>query len=56
MATVKFTNLVNINLVKFMKSNETNYKFIEIEDNYVTTTTKTGAFIRLYFNSGTTFS
>lgn len=55
MATVKFTNLVNINSVKFMKSSETNYKFIEIQDNYVTTTTKMGAFIRLFFNSGTTF-
>lgn len=55
MATVKFTNLVNINLVKFMKSSETNYKFIEIQDNYVTTTSKMGAFIRLYFDSGTTF-
>ena len=55
MATVKFTNLVNINVVKFMKSSETNYKFIEIQDNYVTTTTKMGSFIRLYFDSGTTF-
>ena len=55
MATVKFTNLVNINVVKFMKSSETNYKFIEIQDNYVTTTSKMGAFIRLYFDSGTTF-
>lgn len=55
MATVKFTNLVNINKVRFMKSSETNFKFIEIQDNYVTTTTKMGAFIRLDFTSGTTF-
>lgn len=55
MATVKFTNLVNIKLVRFMKSSETNFKFIEIQDNYVTTTTKMGAFIRLNFDSGTTF-
>ena len=55
MATVRFTNLVNINTVKFMKSSETNFKFIEIQDNYVTTTSKMGAFIRLYFVSGTTF-
>ena len=56
MATVRFTNLVNINKVRFMKSSETNYKFIEIEDNYVTTNTKMSAFIRLDFTSGTTFS
>ena len=55
MATVRFTNLVNINIVKFMKSSETNFKFIEIQDNYVTTTSKMGAFIRVYFDSGTTF-
>lgn len=55
MATVKFTNLVNIKSVRFMKSTETNYKFIPIEDNYVTTTTKMSAFIRLDFVSGTTF-
>lgn len=55
MATVKFTNLVNINKVRFMKSSETNFKFIEIQDNYVTTTSKMGAFIRLDFTSGTTF-
>lgn len=55
MATVRFTNLVNINLVKFMKSTETSYKFIEIQDGYVTTTTQMGSFIRLYFDSGTTF-
>lgn len=55
MATVRFTNLVNIKNVRFMKSTETNYKFINIEDNYVTTTTKMGAFIRLDFVSGTTF-
>ena len=55
MATVRFTNLVNINQVKFMKSSETDFKFIVIEDNYVTTITKMGSFIRLYFASGTTF-
>lgn len=55
MATVKFTNLVNINKVRFMKSSETNFKFIEIQDNYVTTTTQMGSFIRLDFTSGTTF-
>lgn len=55
MATVKFTNIVNIKSVRFMKSSETNFKFINIEDNYVTTTTNMGAFIRLDFVSGTTF-
>lgn len=55
MATVKFTNLVNINKVRFMKSSETSFKFIEIQDNYVTTTTQMGSFIRLDFTSGTTF-
>ena len=55
MATVRFTNLVNINNVRFMKSGETNFKFINIEDNYVTTTTQMGSFIRLDFTSGTTF-
>ena len=55
MATVRFTNLVNIESVKYMKSTETNNKFIDIEDNYVTTTTKMTAFIRLGFVSGTTF-
>ena len=54
MATIKFGNLVNITSVKYMKSGDTT-GFIDIEDGYTTTSKQALAFVRLYFDAGTTF-